>query len=228
MAKPGKGVWMLVRLGFAAALLCASTAAALAAGQPPTDKYKDMVAEHAREHGLPETLVHRVIMRESRYNASVVHRAYWGLMQITYATAKSMGYKGKPAGLLDPDVNLTYAVPYLANAYMIADGDENRAVRLYASGYYASAKKGRLLSKLRTAASQPLKVEPVAIAAPPQPSLLATIFGASPTLQTDQFAATASAAEDAAAAADGAPVLADVPLPPRRPRHLGRTVTANR
>jgi soluble lytic murein transglycosylase-like protein len=219
---------MLVRLVCAAALSCACSAASLAAGQPPTEKYKDMVAEHAKEHGLPETLVHRVIMRESRYNASVVHRAYWGLMQITYATAKSMGYKGKPAGLLDPDVNLTYAVPYLANAYMIADGDENRAVRLYASGYYASAKKGRLLSKLRTAASQPLKVEPVAIAAPPQPSLLATIFGASPTLQTDQFAATASAAEDAAAAADGAPVLADVPLPPRRPRHLGRTVTANR
>jgi hypothetical protein len=157
----------------------------------------------------------------------VVHRAYWGLMQITYATAKSMGYKGKPAGLLDPDVNLTYAVPYLANAYMIADGDENRAVRLYASGYYASAKKARLLSKLRTAASEPLKVAPTATAVPAQPSLFAMIFGASPTLQTDQFAATASAAEDAAAA-DDAPVLADVPLPPRRPRHVGRTVTANR
>jgi soluble lytic murein transglycosylase-like protein len=218
---------MLVRLGFAAALSCACSAASLAAGQPPTSKYKEMVAEHAKEHGLPETLVHRVIMRESRYNASVVHRAYWGLMQITYATARSMGYKGKPAGLLDPDVNLTYAVPYLANAYMIADGDENRAVRLYASGYYASAKKARLLSKLRTAASEPLKVAPTATAAPAQPSLFAMIFGASPTLQTDQFAATASAAEDATAA-DDAPVLADVPLPPRRPRHVGRTITANR
>jgi hypothetical protein len=201
-------------------------AAAHAAGQPPTDKYKDMVAEHAREHGLPETLVHRVIMRESRYNASVVHRAYWGLMQITYATARSMGYKGKPSGLLDPDVNLTYAVPYLANAYMIADGDENRAVRLYASGYYASAKKARLLSKLRTAASAPLKIEPAVAEAPPQPSLFAMIFGAQPSLQAEQFVANASAAEDTVG--DGAPGLADAPLPPRRPRHLGRTVTANR
>ena len=59
-----------------------------------------------------------------------------------------------------------YAVPYLANAYMIADGDENRAVRLYASGYYASAKKARLLSKLRTAASQP--VRPTGRRAPPR------------------------------------------------------------
>jgi hypothetical protein len=220
---------MLVRLGFAAALLCASTAAALAAGQPPTEKYKDMVAEHAKEHGLPETLVHRVIMRESRYNASVVHRAYWGLMQITYATAKSMGYKGKPAGLLDPDVNLTYAVPYLANAYMIADGDENRAVRLYASGYYASAKKARLLSKLRTAASEPLKVEPIAQAPVPQPSLFAVMFGASPTMSADQFAATADASAMADESAEDAALgLANVPLPPRRPHHLGRTVTANR
>jgi soluble lytic murein transglycosylase-like protein len=216
---------MLFRLGFAAALLCASTAAALAAGQPPTDKYKDMVAEHAREHGLPETLVHRVIMRESRYNARVVHRAYWGLMQITYATAKSMGYKGKPTGLLDPDVNLTYAVPYLANAYMIADGDENRAVRLYASGYYASAKKARLLSKLRTAVSEPVRPEPIAAAAPAQPSLFAMMFGASPTVPTDQFVASALAsAEDGAE--DDAPVLVHVPLPPHRPRHLGRTITA--
>jgi soluble lytic murein transglycosylase-like protein len=214
---------MLVRLFCAAALSCASTAAVQAAGQPPTDKYKDMVAEHAREHGLPEKLVHRVIMRESRYNANVVHRAYWGLMQITYATAKSMGYKGKPAGLLDPDVNLTYAVPYLANAYMIADGDENRAVRLYASGYYASAKKARLLSRLRTAASEPLRPAPMAAAAPAQPSLFAMIFGASPTMPIDQFEATASAGEDAEA---GAPAFDQVPLPPRRPRHLGRTITA--
>jgi hypothetical protein len=218
---------MLVRLGLAAVLSCASMAAAFAAGQPPTEKYKDMVAEHAREHGLPEKLVHRVIMRESRYNAGVVHRAYWGLMQITYATAKSMGYKGKPAGLLDPEVNLTYAVPYLANAYMIADGDENRAVRLYASGFYASAKKARLLSKLRTAASQPVRPEPVATAAPAQPSLFAMIFGAQPTVATDQFVATASAADEDGAE-EAAPILADVPLPPHRPRHLGVTVTANR
>jgi Transglycosylase SLT domain len=220
---------MLVRLGFAAALLCASTLAGRAAGQPPTDKYKDMVAEHAREHGLPESLVHRVIMRESRYNASIVHRAYWGLMQITYATAKSMGYKGKPAGLLDPDVNLTYAVPYLANAYMIANGDENRAVRLYASGYYASAKKARVLAKLRTAASEPLKVKPITGAPAPQPSLFAMIFGASPSVSGDQFAATADASVIAEESAeDSAAILADVPLPPRRPRHVGRTVTAHR
>jgi hypothetical protein len=168
-------------------------------------------------------------MRESRYNASVVHRAYWGLMQITYATAKSMGYKGKPAGLLDPDVNLTYAVPYLANAYMIADGDENRAVHLYASGYYPAAKKARLLAKLRTAESARVRPAPPIAAPGPQPSLFAMMFGASPTVPAEQFVATADAsamADDAAE--DAAPVLANVPLPPRRPHRLRQTVTANR
>jgi hypothetical protein len=219
---------MLVRLGFAAAFLCASTLAGRAAGQPPTEKYKDMVAEHARAHGLPEKLVHRVIVRESGYNPKAMNRRYWGLMQITYATAKSMGYRGKPAGLLDPDVNLTYAVPYLANAYLIAGGDESRAVRLYASGYYASAKKARLLAKLRTADSAPVKGEPTAPALAPQPSLFAMMFGASPTVSTDQFVATADASALDDGAEDAAPVLVDVPLPPRRPRHLAHTVTANR
>jgi hypothetical protein len=214
----------LVRLGLAAGLGCGFVAAAFAASKSPAEKYEELVAEHAKAHGLPEKLVHRVIVRESGYNAKIMHRRYYGLMQITYPTAKSMGYKGKPAGLLDPNVNLTYAVPYLANAYMIAGGDENRAVRLYASGYYVSAKKAHLLAKLRTADSSPLKPEPViAVAPPPQPSLFAMIFGAQPTVSAYQFVATADAsamadAEDAA--------LADVPLPPRRPRHLGHTITA--
>jgi hypothetical protein len=221
---------MLLRLVFAAALSCASTAAALAAATAPAEKYQDIVAEYARAHGIPEKLVHRVIVRESGYNAKAMHHRYWGLMQITYPTAKSMGYKGKPAGLLDPEVNLTYAVPYLANAYMIAGGDENRAVRLYASGYYASAKRARMIAKLRTADSAPVTPEPPAQAPAPQPSLFAMMFGASPSLATaDQFVVTADAAAIAEEGGEeAAPVLADVPLPPHRPRHLGRTITARR
>jgi soluble lytic murein transglycosylase-like protein len=221
---------MLVRLVCAAALSCAWTAGALAADPPANRNYEEIVAEYARAHGIPEKLVHRVIVRESGYNAKAMHRRYWGLMQITYPTAKSMGYRGKPAGLLDPEVNLTYAVPYLANAYMIAGGDENRAVRLYASGYYASAKKGRMLSKLRTADSSPVRPEPPASQAPaPQPSLFAMMFGASPSMSADQYVATANpsaiAEEDGE---DAAAVFADLPLPPHRPRHLGHTVTARR
>ena len=46
-----------------------------------------------------------------------------------------------PAGLLDPDTNLTYAVRYLAGAYRAARGNPGGAVSNYARGYYAAAKR---------------------------------------------------------------------------------------
>jgi hypothetical protein len=42
-------------------------------------------------------------------------------------------------------------VPYLANAYVAAGGNERRALRLYASGYYYEAKRRGLLGQMRTA-----------------------------------------------------------------------------
>jgi len=101
-----------------------------------------MIARHAQMNGLPEALVHRVVIRESRYNARVVGRGgAMGLMQIKYSTARAMGYSGSPAGLLDPETNLTYAVRYLAGAYRVAGGNSNRAVSNYARGYYDAAKR---------------------------------------------------------------------------------------
>jgi len=52
------------------------------------------------------------------------------------APARSMGYSGSAAGLLDAETNLTYAVKYLAGAYHAAGGNQSRAVALYASGYH--------------------------------------------------------------------------------------------
>ena len=104
--------------------------------------YESMVATHAQANGVPEALVHRVIVRESRYRADVVGRGGTiGLMQIKLATARGMGYTGDAAGLRDPNTNLTYAVKYLAGAYRAANGDHHRAVSYYASGYYAAAKR---------------------------------------------------------------------------------------
>ena len=78
---------------------------------------------------MPEALVHRVIVRESRYQPGLVGRGGTiGLMQIKLATARSLGYTGDAAGLRDPNTNLTYAVKYLAGAYRAANGDHNRAV----------------------------------------------------------------------------------------------------
>jgi soluble lytic murein transglycosylase-like protein len=107
-------------------------------------EYDALVATHARANGLPEALVHRVIVRESRYQPRLVGRGGTiGLMQIKLSTARGLGYTGNAEGLRDPNTNLTYAVRYLAGAYRAANGDHNRAVAYYASGYYQAAKRQR-------------------------------------------------------------------------------------
>jgi soluble lytic murein transglycosylase-like protein len=101
-----------------------------------------LIAHHAKLNGVPEALVHRVVVRESRYNPRAVGRGgAMGLMQIKTGTARALGYDGGPAGLLDANTNLTYAVKYLAGAYRISDGDYGRAISHYARGYYYAAKR---------------------------------------------------------------------------------------
>ena len=99
--------------------------------------YEGMVAQYASANGVPTSLVHRVIMRESRYNPRAVSMGNYGIMQIRLSTARAMGYSGSAAGLLDAETNMTYAVRYLAGAYKAAHGNETLAVALYARGYNA-------------------------------------------------------------------------------------------
>jgi soluble lytic murein transglycosylase-like protein len=99
-----------------------------------------MAAAQASANGVPVSLVERVIKRESGGNPRAVSRGNYGLMQIRLGTARAMGFSGSAAELLDPQINMTYAVRYLAGAYRAAGGNENRAVALYASGYYYQAK----------------------------------------------------------------------------------------
>lgn len=108
-----------------------------AARVPEASAYESMIAQHASANGVPPSLIHRVIMRESRYNPRAVSAGNYGLMQIRLGTARAMGYTGSAAGLLDAETNMTYAVRYLAGAYHAAGGNESRAVALYARGYYA-------------------------------------------------------------------------------------------
>jgi soluble lytic murein transglycosylase-like protein len=102
--------------------------------------YQSLVAQHAAANGLPIELVHRVIMRESRYNPRAVSKGNYGMMQIRLGTARAMGYRGGAEGLLDANTNMTYAVKYLAGAYRAAGGNHDRAVMNYARGYYYQAK----------------------------------------------------------------------------------------
>jgi soluble lytic murein transglycosylase-like protein len=113
------------------------------------------IAHFARLYDIPESLIHRSVRRESNYNPAARHGPYWGLMQIRHDTAKGMGYRGPANGLLDAETNLTYAVPYLANAYKLSGGSEARAIQLYAGGYYYEAKRRGMLGLLHKEALSP-------------------------------------------------------------------------
>ncbi|MGV2124435.1 transglycosylase SLT domain-containing protein [Agrobacterium vitis] len=108
-----------------------------------------LVNKYAALYGMPSALIHRVIHRESRYNPSAYSRGNYGLMQIRYNTARSLGYEGPAEGLFDPETNLKYAIKYLRGAWMVAENNNDNAVRLYARGYYFDAKRKGLLDEVQ-------------------------------------------------------------------------------
>jgi soluble lytic murein transglycosylase-like protein len=111
-----------------------------------------LIRKYAAVHGIPESLLHRVIQRESGYNPAARNGPYYGLMQILPQTARTMGYRGSPEGLLDAETNLIYAGRYLRGAWLVSGGNEAEAVGWYARGYYYEAKRLGLLEEtgLRT------------------------------------------------------------------------------
>jgi soluble lytic murein transglycosylase-like protein len=131
----------------AAATILPAPEAALAYAATERGGLDGLINHYAGAYGVPERLVRRVIVRESNYNPGARNGPYWGLMQISHATARGMGYGGEASGLLDAETNLRYAVRYLAGAYMTAGGNEDRAVQFYARGFYYDAKRLGLLQK---------------------------------------------------------------------------------
>lgn len=135
----------------AALALLAACNRAPAPTAPPEDvtgaspRMRALINEYAAFHDVPPALLHRVIERESDYNAAARNGPYYGLMQILPETARGMGYDGPPEGLLDAETNLRYAGAYLRGAWIVSDGDIDEAVGWYASGYYYEARNRCLL-----------------------------------------------------------------------------------
>ena len=188
----------------ASLLALVATSAGAAPGEPPHPASLDeAIVKAAARHGIPESLVRRIVMRESKYDPRARNQLYWGLMQISYPTAKSMGFKGTREQLLNPVTNLRYAVPYLANAFLIAGKHQDAAVRLYAAGYYDTAKRRGLLGMLRTADSAPLSGVPdepdvvanlAPVAPPPQDTgIFGALFGPRQMTREEQPQQVASA-----------------------------------
>ena len=107
-----------------------------------------LISHYSAQYDVPESLVRRVIQRESGYNPSARNGPYLGLMQIRHDTARSMGYSGSASGLLDAETNLKYAVKYLAGAYVVGGRNPDQAMRNYSRGYYYDAKRKGLLEEI--------------------------------------------------------------------------------
>lgn len=143
------------------------------------EKLEDSISRCARTYDIPESLIHTAVRRESNYNPAAKNGPYWGLMQIRYDTARSVGYSGPAKGLLDAETNLAYAGAYLANAFRVAGGDAQRAIQLYAKGFYYEAKRKGLLGQMASGRSvtdeQSEPIAPAVAKAEPQPFVLAAI-----------------------------------------------------
>ncbi len=110
-----------------------------------TPELRASINKWADHYELPRELVHKLAIRESTHRPWAVNRPYYGLLQILPATARSMGYSGNAQGLLDADTNLEFAGKYLRGAWLLSDGDQQRAIFLYAKGYYPEAKARGML-----------------------------------------------------------------------------------
>jgi len=95
---------------------------------------KPLIVRYASENGLPYELADAVVRVESRYNAGTRNGPNVGLTQINVMTARSLGYKGDLAGLLDAETNLRFGLKYLAAAYRLAGGDTCGTILRYRAG----------------------------------------------------------------------------------------------
>lgn len=101
------------------------------------DSIRALIARHAAANGVPAPLADAVVKHESRYNPKARNGGNIGLTQISLPTARSLGYDGSAAGLVDANTNLTYGVRYLAQAWRLAGGDTCRTILKYQAGHRA-------------------------------------------------------------------------------------------
>jgi soluble lytic murein transglycosylase-like protein len=117
--------------------------AALHPGETP--QIRALIRKWAATYEIPDSLLHRQFPRETAYNPAARNGAYYGLMQILPQTAHTMGYTGTPEGLLNPNTNLQFGAKYLRGAWLVSGGNEDKAMKWYAKGYYYEAKRLGLL-----------------------------------------------------------------------------------
>jgi soluble lytic murein transglycosylase-like protein len=112
-----------------------------------TPELRALINKWADHYEIPRELIHRQAIRESTHRPWAHSAPYYGLLQILPQTARTMGHRGPASDLLKADVNLQWAGKYLKGAYLVSNGDIDRAMKWYARGYYYEAKRLGLLEE---------------------------------------------------------------------------------
>ena len=114
---------------------------ALVAPAPPSraadiTAFRLIAHREAASAGLPFDLVDAVMAIESDYRPDRIGDVgEIGLMQVRPATAAMLGFRGLPAALADPALNIHYGAAYLGQAWHLAGGDVCRALMKYRAGH---------------------------------------------------------------------------------------------
>lgn len=104
-------------------------------------------------YGIPQGLLEAICYVESNHNPmAVTHRdggsASLGICQVKYKTARFMGFKGQPNGLLKPEVNIEYAAKYLSYQLKRYKGNYAKAITAYNKGSSTSHGGSEYLTKV--------------------------------------------------------------------------------
>jgi soluble lytic murein transglycosylase-like protein len=93
--------------------------------------FDDLIVEHARQHGVRQSLVRAVIQVESAFNPHAVsEKGAVGLMQLMPATAREFGVRNA----YNPDENVRAGVAYLRQLLDRYDNNEELALAAYNAG----------------------------------------------------------------------------------------------
>ena len=94
---------------------------------------KALVVAYARAYGVPVDFALRVARKESGIRCGV-GRKYAGPLQISFRTARSLGFRGTPRQLHACENGTKYGMIHLAKALRLAGGNQRCALRKHQGG----------------------------------------------------------------------------------------------
>jgi soluble lytic murein transglycosylase-like protein len=129
-----------------------------------SSRFDDLIVEHARRHGIRQSLVRAVIQVESAFNPQAMsNKGAMGLMQLMPATAREFGVRNA----FNPAENVRGGVAYLRQLLDRYDNNEQLALAAYNAGPGAVDKHGQHIPPYQETRNYVSKVNQIAGRAKP-------------------------------------------------------------